>query len=290
MEELSLEGCVHNIGWSHVSPFPHQQPGRRSPADGAVVAVPLMASVGVAVDYSRINGLIQVALDATVLMDVKKCGDGNDAQRQTEATNTFNSLFSRPEVTDITISPNFTSAGGSKLTLNGTAVVHTNFLGIIGVSVSGPLVHEPIIDQRASTEVLRQHQGRRHYALHGAGQHRRRPCLDATAELRQRRREVFPPYDRRADCHDLRSDRHVALQVAPGDVMPLPRRCGWLLKGRPRRDLPADFRDRTNRVSTTAQNNVRHLRDLVQTAFTHQAVEKSRTKSNRHLRQQLDPQ
>jgi hypothetical protein len=72
--------------------------------------------------------------------------------------------------------------------------------------------------------------------------------------------------------------------------MPLPRRCGWLLKGRPRRDLPADFRDRTNRVSTTAQNNVRHLRDLVQTAFTHQAVEKSRTKSNRHLRQQLDPQ
>jgi hypothetical protein len=249
-----------------------------------------MASVGVAVDYSRINGLIQVALDATVLMDVKKCGDGNDAQRQTEATNTFNSLFSRPEVTDITISPNFTSAGGSKLTLNGTAVVHTNFLGIIGVSVSGPMVHEPIIDQRASTEVLRQHQGRRHYALHGAGQHRRRPCLDATAELRQRRREVFPPYDRRADCHDLRSDRHVALQVAPGDVMPLPRRCGWLLKGRPRRDLPADFRDRTNRVSTTAQNNVRHLRDLVQTAFTHQAVEKSRTKSNRHLRQQLDPQ
>jgi hypothetical protein len=265
-----------------------------------------MASVGVAVDYSRINAArtaFQVALDATVLMDVKKCGDGNDAQRQSEATNTFNSLFSRPEVTDITISPNFTSAGGSKLTLNGTAVVHTNFLGIIGVSVSdghypadrrskhrGPLVHEPIIDQRASTEVLRQHQGRQHYALHGAGQHRRRPCLDATAELRQRRREVFPPYDRRADCHDLRSDRHVALQVAPGDVMPLPRRCGWLLKGRPRRDLPADFRDRTNRVSTTAQNNVRHLRDLVQTAFTHQAVEKSRTKSNRHLRQQLDPQ
>ena len=178
MEELSLEGCVHNIGWSHVSPFPHQQPGRRSPADGAVVAVPLMAS-GWHCRRLLANqcGLIQVALDATVLMDVKKCGDGNDAQRQTEATNTFNSLFSRPEVTDITISPNFTSAGGSKLTLNGTAVVHTNFLGIIGVSVSeghypagrrskhrGPLVHEPIIDQRASTEVLRQHQGRRHYA------------------------------------------------------------------------------------------------------------------------------
>ena len=122
--------------------------------------VPLMARslpsrswprVGIAVDYSRINAArtaFQVALDATVLMDVKKCGDGNDAQRQTEATNTFNSLFSRPEVTDITISPNFTSAGGSKLTLNGTAVVHTNFLGIIGVSVSDG--HYPA-DRRSKT-------------------------------------------------------------------------------------------------------------------------------------------
>jgi Flp pilus assembly protein TadG len=103
----------------------------------AVVAVPLMASVGIAVDYSRINAArtaFQVALDATALMMSKNAATETDAQRQTEATNTFNSLFSRPEVTDIAISPNFASTGGSKLTLNGTAVVHTNFLGIIGVS------------------------------------------------------------------------------------------------------------------------------------------------------------
>jgi len=103
----------------------------------AVVAVPLMASVGIAVDYSRINAArtaFQVALDATALMMSKNAATGTDAQRQTEATNIFNSLFSRPEVTNITVSPTYTSAGGSKLTLNGTAVVHTNFLGIIGVS------------------------------------------------------------------------------------------------------------------------------------------------------------
>jgi Flp pilus assembly protein TadG len=103
----------------------------------AVVAVPLMASVGIAVDYSRINAArtaFQVALDATALMMSKNAATETDAQRQTEATNTFNSLFSRPEVTDIAISPNFTSTGRSKRTLNGTAVVHTNFLGIIGVS------------------------------------------------------------------------------------------------------------------------------------------------------------
>jgi Mg-chelatase subunit ChlD len=52
---------------------------------------------------------------------------------QTEATKTFNSLFSRPEVTDVNVTPLYTSAGGSKLTLNGTAVVHTNFLGVIGI-------------------------------------------------------------------------------------------------------------------------------------------------------------
>lgn len=64
----------------------------------------------------------------------KNAATETDAQRQAEATNTFNSLVSRPEVTDITISPNFTWAGGSKLTLNGTVVDHTNFLGIISVS------------------------------------------------------------------------------------------------------------------------------------------------------------
>jgi Flp pilus assembly protein TadG len=103
----------------------------------AVVAVPLMASVGIAVDYSRINAArtaFQVALDATALMMSKNAATETDAQRQTEATNTFNSLFNRPEVTDIAVAPTYTSAGGSKLTLNGTAVVHTNFLGIIGVS------------------------------------------------------------------------------------------------------------------------------------------------------------
>lgn len=39
----------------------------------------------------------------------------------------------RPE-DSITITPTYTKQGGSKLTLNGSAVVHTNFLGVIGVN------------------------------------------------------------------------------------------------------------------------------------------------------------
>ena len=102
----------------------------------AVVAVPVMAAVGMAVDYSRVNAArtaFQVSLDATALMLSKDAATETKEALQTEATKTFNSLFSRPEVTDVNVTPLYTSAGGSKLTLNGTAVVHTNFLGVIGI-------------------------------------------------------------------------------------------------------------------------------------------------------------
>jgi len=102
----------------------------------AVVAVPVMAAVGMAVDYSRVNAArtaFQVSLDATALMLSKDAATETSKALQTEATKTFNSLFSRPEVTDVNVTPLYTSAGGSKLTLNGTAVVHTNFLGVIGI-------------------------------------------------------------------------------------------------------------------------------------------------------------
>jgi len=95
-----------------------------------------MAAVGMAVDYSRVNAArtaFQVSLDATALMLSKDAATETSKALQTEATKTFNSLFSRPEVTDVNVTPLYTSAGGSKLTLNGTAVVHTNFLGVIGI-------------------------------------------------------------------------------------------------------------------------------------------------------------
>jgi Flp pilus assembly protein TadG len=103
----------------------------------AVVAVPAMGAVGMAVDYTRVNAArtaFQAALDSTALMMSKDAATKTDGERQTEATNTFGALFNRPEVTDATVTPVFTTAGGSKLTLNGTAVVHTNFPSVIGIS------------------------------------------------------------------------------------------------------------------------------------------------------------
>ncbi len=101
------------------------------------VALPLMTAVGMAVDYSRANAdrtAFQVALDSTALMLSKTAATDSTADLQTQATDTFNSMFNRPGVTDVTVTPAYSADGGSKLTLSGSAVVHTSFLSVIGVS------------------------------------------------------------------------------------------------------------------------------------------------------------
>jgi Flp pilus assembly protein TadG len=65
----------------------------------AVVAVPVMAAAGIPVDYSRVNAArtaFQVAWTRSALMLSKDAATEANAAIQTEATNTFNSLFSRP--------------------------------------------------------------------------------------------------------------------------------------------------------------------------------------------------
>ena len=92
-----------------------------------------------------------------------------------------------------------------------------------GLNTAGPLVHQRIVDRHAAAENLRQHQGRRHHDLHGAGQHRQRSDLDAAAELRQQHhgnhRSFLPADVLGADRHDVRPDRHRAVQPAAGDVI-----------------------------------------------------------------------
>ena len=64
----------------------------------AVVAVPVLAVVGMAVDYTRANAArtaFQVSLDATALMLSKTAA--NDEALQTHATDTFNALYKHPK-------------------------------------------------------------------------------------------------------------------------------------------------------------------------------------------------
>jgi Flp pilus assembly protein TadG len=103
----------------------------------AVVAVPVMGAVGMAVDYTRVNAArtaFQVALDSTALMMSKDAATKTDAERQTEATKTFSALFNRPEVTGRHSDAHLHRSRRIETDLECTAVVHTNFLGVIGIS------------------------------------------------------------------------------------------------------------------------------------------------------------
>jgi uncharacterized protein YegL len=101
----------------------------------ALTAIPLIGSVGMAVDYSRASAArtaFQAALDSTALTLSRTAATETPAELQAQATTTFNALFSRPETKDITITATYSSDGGSKINLTGNAVVQTNFLGLLG--------------------------------------------------------------------------------------------------------------------------------------------------------------
>jgi Flp pilus assembly protein TadG len=100
-----------------------------------LLALPLMGSVGVAVDYSRASAArtaFQAALDSTALMLSKSAATQSGADLQSTATNTINALFSRPDVNNVQVTANYVSTNGSQVVLNGTATIQTNFLGVLG--------------------------------------------------------------------------------------------------------------------------------------------------------------
>src|SRR5471032_2201232 len=102
-----------------------------------ILALPLMGTLGVAVDYSRASAArtaFQAALDSTALMLSKTAATQSAADLQTTATNTFNALFTRSDVSNIAIATNYASSNGSTVTLNGSATINTNFLSVLGYS------------------------------------------------------------------------------------------------------------------------------------------------------------
>jgi Flp pilus assembly protein TadG len=101
----------------------------------ALASLPIVGTVGFAVDYSHANSVkvaMQAALDSTALMLSKDAATATSSALQTEATNYFNALFTRPEAISVSVNAAYTSTGGSKVVVNGSASVPTKFLGIIG--------------------------------------------------------------------------------------------------------------------------------------------------------------
>ncbi len=103
----------------------------------ALTAIPLMGSVGVAVDFTRANAThaaFQASLDSTALMLAKNAATQSSGDLQTAATNYFNALFTRTDAKNIAIAANYSSVNGSHVTLTGSATVDTNFLSVLGYS------------------------------------------------------------------------------------------------------------------------------------------------------------
>jgi Flp pilus assembly protein TadG len=101
-----------------------------------IAIIPLMGAVGAAIDYSQASATraaLQNALDATALMLSKTAATSSAADLQAQATNYFNAQFSRPGVSNISVTADYSSAVGSKVVLTGTARLATSFLAVLNI-------------------------------------------------------------------------------------------------------------------------------------------------------------
>ncbi len=98
--------------------------------------IPLLGAVGAAIDYSRANATrtaFQAALDSTALMLSKNAALQTPEQLQAAAISDFNALFVRTDAKNVSVTVNYSTVSGSKLVLNGSAVIDTNFLSVLGI-------------------------------------------------------------------------------------------------------------------------------------------------------------
>jgi Flp pilus assembly protein TadG len=100
----------------------------------ALAILPLGSAVGAAVDYSHANSIkaeLQSASDATALAMSKNAATLSASDLQAQTTAYFKAVFNRPEALNVTATPVYT-AGSSTLTVSSSAMMKTDFLGIMG--------------------------------------------------------------------------------------------------------------------------------------------------------------
>ena len=102
----------------------------------ALALIPILVSVGAAVDYSRANALkadLQSALDSTALMVSKNAASQTAGALQTSAQSYFVALFNEPQASNVQFNATYSTGSGSSVLVNGSADMPTNFMGILGV-------------------------------------------------------------------------------------------------------------------------------------------------------------
>ena len=84
----------------------------------ALATVPIMGFVGSAVDYSRANSAkaaMQAAIDSTALMLSKSVTGLTQEQVNQKASDYFKALFNRTDVTNIVVTPVYTTTDGAQI-------------------------------------------------------------------------------------------------------------------------------------------------------------------------------
>jgi Flp pilus assembly protein TadG len=101
----------------------------------ALAIIPVFGLIGAAIDYSRANSVrtaMQAAADATALMLSKDASTLTASQLSTKATAYFTALFNRPEAKGLSVTPVYSTTGGSQLTITASASVDASFMKIMG--------------------------------------------------------------------------------------------------------------------------------------------------------------
>ena len=75
---------------------------------------------------------MQSAADATALMLSKDAANLTTTEISRKATNYFNALFNRTDVDDVSITPTYTTTGGSQVVITATGTMPTTILKAIG--------------------------------------------------------------------------------------------------------------------------------------------------------------
>ena len=101
----------------------------------ALILVPVLAMAGAAMDYSRANSVkadLQAALDSTALILAKEADNDSASELQANAQKYFEATFNRSRTENPTITANYSKSGGSKIVLNGSVELPTDFMQILG--------------------------------------------------------------------------------------------------------------------------------------------------------------
>ena len=103
----------------------------------ALAALPLVGTVGAAVDYTqanRIKTVLQGALDSAALMLSRDAATLSSTDLNSKALSYVQAMLNQPQAKNIVVNATYSASGGSKVVVNGLASVSTVFLGVIGLN------------------------------------------------------------------------------------------------------------------------------------------------------------